>query len=109
MCFTVKSRSFTQRLVSQEMLLKTAKIRRLLFFFFFFKIIGSNNYFTLIVHNQIFKIAKFEFKVTAQYGLWDLKNKQTNKQKQLSTSGVARTFPGGRLAHPEGQNEEENK
>ena len=25
------------------------------------------------------------------------------------TSGVARAFPGGRLAHPEGQNEEENK
>ena len=24
-------------------------------------------------------------------------------------SGVARTFPGGRVAHPEGQNEEENK
>ena len=26
-----------------------------------------------------------------------------------SISGVARAFPGGRLAHPEGQNEEENK
>ena len=25
------------------------------------------------------------------------------------SSGVARAFPGGRLAHPEGQNEEENK
>ena len=25
-----------------------------------------------------------------------------------SSSGVARAFPGGRLAHPEGQNEEEN-
>ena len=24
-------------------------------------------------------------------------------------SGVARAIPGGRLAHPEGQNEEENK
>ena len=24
-------------------------------------------------------------------------------------SGVSRAFPGGRLAHPEGQNEEENK
>ena len=24
-------------------------------------------------------------------------------------SGVARAFPGGRLAHPEDQNEEENK
>ena len=26
-----------------------------------------------------------------------------------SLSGEARTFPGGRVAHPEGQNEEENK
>ena len=25
------------------------------------------------------------------------------------SSGVARAFPGGRLAHPEGQNEEENE
>ena len=25
------------------------------------------------------------------------------------SSGVARAFPGGRLAHPEGRNEEENK
>ena len=25
-----------------------------------------------------------------------------------TTSGVARAFPGGQLAHPEGQNEEEN-
>ena len=27
----------------------------------------------------------------------------------MRTSGVARAFPGGRVAHPEGQNEEENK
>ena len=27
----------------------------------------------------------------------------------FSTSGVARAFPGGRVAHPEGQNEEENE
>ena len=27
----------------------------------------------------------------------------------ISASGVARAFLGGRLAHPEGQNEEENK
>ena len=27
----------------------------------------------------------------------------------LASSGVARAFPGGRLAHPEGQGEEENK
>ena len=29
--------------------------------------------------------------------------------KQIFPSGVARAFPGGRLAHPEGQNEEKNK
>ena len=27
----------------------------------------------------------------------------------LCNSGVARAFPGGRLAHPENQNEEKNK
>ena len=27
---------------------------------------------------------------------------------RVVSSGVARAFPGGRLAHPEGQNEEEN-
>ena len=27
----------------------------------------------------------------------------------ILSSGVARAFPGGRLAHPEGQNDEENK
>ena len=27
----------------------------------------------------------------------------------IVSSGVARAFPGGRVAHPEGQNEEENK
>ena len=30
-------------------------------------------------------------------------------QTMCEISGVARAFPGGRLAHPEGQNEEENK
>ena len=29
--------------------------------------------------------------------------------KRQPISGVARAFPGGRLAHPEGQNEEENE
>ena len=28
---------------------------------------------------------------------------------KVKSSGVARASPGGRLAHPEGQNEEENK
>ena len=31
------------------------------------------------------------------------------KQGVVSCSGVARAFPGGQLAHPEGQNEEENE
>ena len=30
-------------------------------------------------------------------------------KRELITSGVARAFPSGRLAHPESQNEEENK
>ena len=41
------------------------------------------------------------------------KNKNKNKKKhgvnKCIASGVARAFPGRRLAHPEGQNEEENK
>ena len=37
-----------------------------------------------------------------------LKGCQTHKFSEV-LSGVARAFPGGRLAHPEGQNEEENK
>ena len=32
-----------------------------------------------------------------------------NKARWFSFSVVAKAFPGGRLAHPEGQNEEENK
>ena len=30
-------------------------------------------------------------------------------QDTIGSSGVARAFPGGRLAHPENQNEEKNK
>ena len=30
-------------------------------------------------------------------------------ERHGESSGVARAFPGGRLAHPEGQNEEENR
>ena len=52
---------------------------------FFHETIGSDNYFTLIKNNQVFKIAKFEFKVTVQYGLsaksiqlWPLKSNSTN-------------------------------
>ena len=52
---------------------------------------------------------------------WNLKPKlqdgqnETGKVNQLDVgnkkdhSGVARAFPGGRHAHPEGQNEEENE
>ena len=29
-------------------------------------------------------------------------------ERNMADSGVARAFPGGRVAHPEGQNEEEN-
>ena len=32
-----------------------------------------------------------------------------SRDYRLTTSGVARAFPGGRVAHPEGQNEEENE
>ena len=32
-----------------------------------------------------------------------------NKQIMVVVSGVARAFPGGRTAHPENQNEEENE
>ena len=31
------------------------------------------------------------------------------RMAKLVVSGVARAFPGGRVAHPEGQNEEENE
>ena len=51
------------------------KTRRL---FFFHKTIGSNNY-SNWKQFQVFKIAKFEFKVTLHCGLW---KKKTNKQKQ---------------------------
>ena len=37
------------------------------------------------------------------------KKKQMESNSNEAVSGVARAFPGGRLAHPEGQNEEENK
>ena len=37
------------------------------------------------------------------------KGRGENKTKGDKSSGVARAFPGGRLSHPEGQNEEENE
>ena len=36
-------------------------------------------------------------------------NEPWDSQNIINSSGVARAFPGGRLAHPEGQNEEGNK
>ena len=60
--FTVKSPSVTQRSVSQENAFKKRKHPVALFFR---KTIGSNNSFNLIEKQfQVFKIAKFEFKVT---------------------------------------------
>ena len=38
-----------------------------------------------------------------------LDNKLGDFRGPLTVSGVARAFPGGRLAHPKGENEEENK
>ena len=43
---------------------------------------------------------------------WFTKQRKLARPKSIlcsQTSGVARVFPGGRLAHPEGQNEEENR
>ena len=62
--FTVKSPSVTQRLVSQENAFKKSKNPLP----FFSKTIGSSNSFTL-EQFQVFKIAKFEFKVTVHYSL----------------------------------------
>ena len=38
-----------------------------------------------------------------------LKHGCQGQEKHIICSGVTGAFPGGRLAHPEGQNEEENK
>ena len=72
MCFTVKLPSVTKRLVFQENAFKKSNNLSAFFFFFFFhKTIGSNNSFIPIENNfQVFKIAKFEFKVTVHCGLW---------------------------------------
>ena len=41
--------------------------------------------------------------------LWHPLWQWQHQSDRIANSGVARTFPGGRLAHPESQNEEENK
>ena len=67
---TVKSRSVTQRSVSQENAFKKNKNPSA----FLLKAIGSNNSFNMFTlmkkKIRIFKIAKFELKVTVHYGLW---------------------------------------
>ena len=60
--FTVKS--LTQRSVSQENACKKAKSRH------FYQ--SSNNSLFLFKHFRIFKIAKFEFKVTTKNTLWPM-------------------------------------
>ena len=40
---------------------------------------------------------------------WYITHKPSASKTVELTSGVARAFPGGRLAHPEGQSEEENE
>ena len=62
---TVKSPSVTQRSVSQENAFKENK-NPSPFFFFFCKTIDSNGSFILIESIQVFKISKFEFKVTGK-------------------------------------------
>ena len=51
----------------KKMFLKRAKTRPP----FFCKTIGSNNSFTLIENNFRFLRAKFEFKVTVHYSIWE--------------------------------------
>ena len=46
--------------------------------------------------------------VVASSFLWNCNSAYTSVLSGV-TSGVARAFPGERVAHPEGQNEEENK
>ena len=40
---------------------------------------------------------------------WKILNCPFKKKYSDANSGVARAFPGGRAAHPENQNEEENE
>ena len=66
--FTVKSHIVTQRLVSQENAIKKSKNTST---FSPFKTIASNNSFIFFLKQfQVFKRAKFEFKVTVYYGRW---------------------------------------
>ena len=66
---TVKSPSVTRRSVSQENALKRKKHQNPVTFFL--KTIGSNNFvYSNSKQFQVFKIAKFEFKVTVHYSLW---------------------------------------
>ena len=62
--FTVKSPSVTKRSVSQEYAYKKSKTRRL-----FFAKLGLKFFYSNWKQFQVFKIVKFEFKVTRHYGL----------------------------------------
>ena len=69
-----------------------------------------------IVKYGVFSFITISFSVislTRKYILWegfyhDFSTKKASVSGDFA-SGVARAYPGGRLAHPEGQNEEENK
>ena len=43
------------------------------------------------------------------FSVWFVVNALLGSPLNHGASGVARAFPGGRVAHPERQNEEENK
>ena len=45
----------------------------------------------------------------ANYSISKFKVTKTSASNDGTSSGVARAVPGGRLAHPEDKNEEENK
>ena len=44
-----------------------------------------------------------------QWNIWGPFGDVMGKLGPPDASGIARAFPGGRVAHPEGQNEEENE
>ena len=73
----------------------------------------------MIILSKMFQILTFhdtsQYIITISTEIW---NRISNlwalisyiwSSNSFETSGVARSFPGGQLAHPEGQDEEENK
>ena len=65
--FTTTSPSVTQRPVSQENTFKKSKKP---VGFFFSQTMGSNDFLFQLKIISVFKLAKFEFKVTVHYSLW---------------------------------------